>query len=108
MCSSGSGAASGRQLALAATREWGRCAFVGEGGKVELEVSPLLIHRQVALFGSWVTSLVHMEELLARVVRWDLHPEVVVTGRFTLDRAEEAYRYADAGTGGKACIVFDG
>ncbi len=66
-----------------------------------MEVSPLLIHRQVALFGSWVTSLVHMEELLARVVRWDLHPEVVVTGRFTLDRADEAFGTPMPGPAGK-------
>ncbi len=102
-----SGAAAGRLLALEATRERGRCAFVGEGGTVEFPVSPLLIHRQLTLYGSWVTSLGHMEELLERLVRWKLHPEVVVTDRFPLQRAAEAYALADAGTAGKVCIVFD-
>jgi hypothetical protein len=32
----------------------------------------------------------------------------VVTDRFPLHRAEEAYRLADAGTAGKVCLVFDG
>ena len=52
-----------RLLALASTATWGRCAFVGEGGDVGFDVSPLMIHKQVALHGSWVTSLRHMEEL---------------------------------------------
>ncbi len=103
-----SGSPQGRLLALQATRERGRCAFVGEGGQVTFDVSPLLIHRQLTLHGSWVTSLGHMEELLGQLVRWQLHPEDVVTDRFPLDRAEDAYRLADSGTAGKVCLVFDG
>ena len=103
-----SGAAAGRLLALEATREWGRCAFVGEGGTISFEVSRLLIHRQITLYGSWVTSLRHMEDLLERLSRWRLHPEIVVTDRLPLDRADEAYRLADAGQGGKVCITFEG
>jgi threonine dehydrogenase-like Zn-dependent dehydrogenase len=54
-----------------------------------------------------VTSLRHMEELLEHLVRWDLHPERIVTHRFPLDRADEAYRVADRGAAGKVCIVFE-
>src|SRR5450830_1909678 len=39
-----SGVSSGRQLAVRATRRWGRIAFVGEGGTVELNPSPDMIH----------------------------------------------------------------
>lgn len=102
-----SGSAAGRRLALAAMRDWGRCVFLGEGGTVEFEVSPLLIHRQVTLHGSWVTSLGHMEQLLERLVRWRLHPEVVVTDRLPLERADEAYAIADGGAAGKVAIVFE-
>ena len=52
-----SGAAPARLLALQGTRDWGRCAYVGEGGTVSFEVSKYLIHKQITLFGSWVTSL---------------------------------------------------
>ena len=79
---SGSGAA--RVFALENTRTWGRCAFVGEGGQITFAVSELLIHKQITLYGSWVTSLRHMEELLEHLVRWDLHPERIVTHRFAL------------------------
>lgn len=102
-----SGNASAREAALRHTAPWGRCVFVGEGGRVEFAVSDLLIHKQIALHGSWVTSLGHMEELLDRLVRWDLHPESIVTHRFALAEADEAYRVADAGAAGKVCVVFD-
>jgi threonine dehydrogenase-like Zn-dependent dehydrogenase len=101
-----SGSSAGRLLALQSMRDWGRCVFVGEGGRVDFDVSPLLIHRQVSLHGSWVTSLRHMEDLLERLVRWRLHPEAIVTHRFPLERAGEAYEVADAGAAGKVAITF--
>ena len=102
---SGSGAA--RVLALTCTRTWGRCAFVGEGGQINFPVSELLIHKQISLYGSWVTSLRHMEDLLEHLVRWQLRPERIVTHRFRLDQADQAYRVADQGADGKVCIVMD-
>ena len=102
-----SGAAPARKLALQATRQWGRCAFVGEGGTLDFEVSPLLIHPQITLFGSWVTSLGHMEELLERLSRWNLHPETTVTHRFSPEQAGQAYETADKGQSGKVTIVYD-
>jgi len=102
-----SGAPAARRLALECTRRWGRCVYVGEGGTVDFAVSDLLIHRQVTLFGSWVTSLKHMEDLLERLARWRLHPERICTHRLPLAEAAEAYRVADEGQGGKVCIVFD-
>ncbi|MBV9848598.1 MAG: zinc-binding dehydrogenase [Armatimonadetes bacterium] len=102
-----SGNAQARLLALQGTRQWGRCAFVGEGGKVDFDVSPLLIHPQITLYGSWVTSTNHMEDLVERLSRWDLHPERTVTDRFPLSQAAEAYQVADQGQSGKVCIVFE-
>ena len=102
-----SGAAPARKLALQATRQWGRCAFVGEGGTLDFEVSPLLIHPQITLFGSWVTSLSHMEELLERLSRWNLHPDATVTHRFSLDEAAQAYETADKGQSGKVTLVYE-
>lgn len=101
-----SGAASARLLALQGTRDWGRCAFVGEGGSVNFEVSKYLIHKQITLFGSWVTSLRHLEELVERIDRWGIHPDVTCTHRLPLERAPEAYELAAGGQTGKVCIVF--
>lgn len=101
-----SGSAAARQVAVAGTATWGRCAFVGEGGQVTLDVSAQLIHKQVTVYGSWVTSIGHMEDLLGHLERWRLHPETTVTDRFGLDEAGRAYEVADGGTAGKVCIVL--
>ena len=102
-----SGAPAGRLLAIQATRQWGRCALVGEGNKVEFDVSPLLIHPQITLYGSWVTSLKHLEELIERLQRWGLHPDVTCTHRLPLEKAAKAYDLADKGQVGKVAICFD-
>jgi threonine dehydrogenase-like Zn-dependent dehydrogenase len=101
-----SGTAAGRAAALAATRRWGRAALVGEGSRLEIDVSPVLIHPQITLFGSWVTSMERMEELVERLVRWDLHPARTVTHRYPLTEAATAYATADAGAGGKVALVM--
>lgn len=102
-----SGAAPARLLALRGTRDWGRCAYVGEGGTVNFEVSKELIHKQITLFGSWVTSLLHLEELVERLDRWGVHPDRICTDRLPLSDAARAYEIAAAGQAGKVCIVFE-
>ncbi len=101
-----SGAASARLLALQGTRDWGRCAYVGEGGSVSFEVSKYLIHKQITLHGSWVTSLKHLEELVERIDRWGIHPDVTCTHRLPLSEAAKAYELAAGGQTGKVCVVF--
>lgn len=102
-----SGHADGRSLALAAAAEWGRVSLVGEGGRLETEVSDTLLHKQLTLHASWVTSLQRMEELTENLVRWDCAPERIVSHRFTLEEADQAYRAAAEGQSGKVCIVAD-
>ena len=102
-----SGSPQGRLLALQGTRRWGRSAMVGEGNDVTFDVSQTIIHNQITVYGSWVTSLGHMEDLVEKLVEWDLKPEIIVTHRFTLDQAAEAYQVADEGQCGKVVIVFE-
>jgi threonine dehydrogenase-like Zn-dependent dehydrogenase len=101
-----SGSAAARAVALRASRGDGRVVLVGEGGRMDLDVSEDLIHPQRRLIGSWVTSVPRMEELLEHLVRWDLHPESTVTARFSLAEAGKAYETADGGAGGKVAIVM--
>lgn len=101
-----SAAASARQLCLAAARQWGRVVFIGEGGEVTFAPSPTLIHHQLTLHGSWVTGLGEMEDLLEFLARKELHPDRIVTDRFSLDQTGEAYRMFDEGrTTGKVVVV---
>ena len=102
-----SGAAAARLIALKATGRWGRCGFVGEGGKIEFDVSPLLIHQQITLFGSWVTSVKHLSDLAELLGRLDVHPEATAGPKLPLDEAAEAYDLADKGETAKVCIVME-
>jgi len=97
----------GRLDAIQGTRKWGRIALVGEGGTVRFAPSADLIHDQKTLFGSWVTSIWQMEELVERLVRWNLHPADLVTHRFALDRVADAYALMAEGRCGKVAVVAD-
>jgi len=101
-----SGNSEARHLCLEAAREWGRVVFVGEGGTVSFAPSPLLIHKQLTLYGSWVCSLPQMEDLVELLVRWNLHPDVLVTQTFPLEQAKEAYELFDSGKTGKIAITW--
>ena len=60
----------GRQLAIRATRDRGKIALRREAAPAPFEPSPDIIHGQKTIYGSWVTSLWKMEELVERLVRW--------------------------------------
>lgn len=103
-----SGTSAGRLLGVESARRWGRCVLVGEGGRFDVPASETLIHNQLMVIGSWVTSIGRMEELMGLLVRWGLHPESTVTHRFGLADAAEAYAVADAGRSGKVALVPSG
>lgn len=102
-----SAATRARTLCLEAAREWGRVVWVGEGGKAEFEPSPLLLHKQLTLHGSWVCSVPQMEELVEKLATWKLRPEAIVTHRFGLDEAREAYELFDSGHSGKVVLEME-
>ena len=96
-----------RAVAVRATRKWGKIVFIGEGGSVELNPSPDMIHDQKTIYGSWVTSTWLMEELVERLVRWNLHPADIITHRFALDKAADAYALMATGKCGKVAVCQD-
>lgn len=102
-----SGSDAGRQTAIRGTRKWGKICFIGEGGTCFFSPSPDIIHDQKTIYGSWVTAIWRMEELTERLVRWQIHPEDLVTHRFPLEQASEAYQLMADGKCGKVAIVFD-
>jgi threonine dehydrogenase-like Zn-dependent dehydrogenase len=100
-----SGSVGGRSLAIDGVAEWGRVSLVGEGGHLETEVSDSLLHKHVTIHASWVTSLQGMEDLAGLLVEWNVHPEVIVSDRYPISSAEEAYRRAASAESGKVVIV---
>ena len=101
-----SGSAAGRKLCLEAAREWGRVVYIGEGGSVTFEPSPLLLHKQLTLHGSWVCGINEMGELLEHLARKESHPEATVTHTFPLSDTKQAYETFDAGRTGKVVILW--
>lgn len=96
-----------RLTCIQAARKWGKICFIGEGGTVAFSPSPDIIHDQKTIYGSWVTSIWKMEELVERIVRWGIHPEDLVTHRFPLEKAGDAYTLMVSGKCGKVAVVFD-
>jgi threonine dehydrogenase-like Zn-dependent dehydrogenase len=97
-----------RTTAIRATRKWGRIVMIGEGGTVTFNPSPDVIHDQKTIYGSWVTSTWLMEELVERLVRWNLHPQDIITHRFPLQEANQAYELMARGRCGKVAICPTG
>ena len=58
--------AEARATAICATRQWGRIVMIGEGGTVTFNPSPDIIHDQKTIYGSWVSSIWRMEELVEK------------------------------------------
>lgn len=99
--------AAARATAIRATRKWGKIVLLGEGGELSINPSPDLIHDQKTLYGSWVTSIWKMEELVERIVRWRIRPEQLVTHRFALTAVADAYALMSSGKCGKVAVCFD-
>src|ERR1700726_367217 len=82
-----SGAASARICAVRATKIWGVCCFVGEGGDVTINVSPDMLRRQMTIFGSWTFSSVGQAECAKFIARRSIDVDRIYTNRWTLDQA---------------------
>lgn len=102
-----SGHPEGRVLALRSTRPWGRVVFIGETGEVTFRVSDDLMHKQRRIIGSWVTSLHNMDQCTEDLADWKLYPRDLITNRFALADAAQAYALAAGGRAGKIVIQMD-
>lgn len=102
-----SGHPAARSLALKALRVRGRLALVGEGGEMTIDVSDDVLHKQVLISGSWVTSVPGMTRLAELLARQGLHPERLVSDRYPQSEAGRAYEAAAGRAAGKVCLVFE-
>jgi threonine dehydrogenase-like Zn-dependent dehydrogenase len=94
-----------RVAAVRSVRTWGRACFVGEGGTATFEVSPDFLRRQVTLFGSWTFSSVIQDECARFVVKRQVPLGKLITHRFRLGQAAEAYTLFDTQTTGKGVLA---
>lgn len=96
-----------RLNAVDSVRLWGRMCFVGEGGDTTLNISRQVIHRQLTLYGSWTFSLSGLAEVADFVVERKVPLNDLITHRFRLDQAVEAYKLFDSGKTGKVVFTWD-
>jgi threonine dehydrogenase-like Zn-dependent dehydrogenase len=94
-----------RVNAVKSAAVWGRVCFVGEGNTATFDVSPDIIHKQLTIYGSWTFSSVGQAECARFIVDHDLDLERLLTHRFNLDEAAEAYQLFDTQTTGKGVFI---
>ncbi len=99
------GNAEARVNAVKCAAIWGRVCFVGEGNTTTFDISPDIIHKQLTIYGSWTFSSVGQAECAAFIVDRRLPLQRLLTHRFSLDQAADAYRLFDSQTTGKGVFV---
>lgn len=100
------GIAEARLAAVKSAATWGRVAFVGEGGATTFDISADLIRKQLTLVASWTFSAIGQWECARFIADRKIPLKRLLTERFTLDQAEDAYRLFDTQTTGKGVFVF--
>jgi threonine dehydrogenase-like Zn-dependent dehydrogenase len=95
-----------RNDAVDAARPWGRVCFVGEGGATTFDISRQIIHKQLTLHGSWTFSKGGLAEVARFVAERRVPLDKLITHRFALAEAAEAYRLFDTARTGKVVLVW--
>lgn len=101
------GNATARAQTVRSARVFGRACFVGEGGTVTLDPSPDIIHRHLTLYGSWTFPMQGLDDCARFIVDRHIPLDRLITHRFSLDQAEEAFRTFDGGATGKCVFEID-
>jgi len=79
--------------------------YVGEGGKVTLDVSRDMIRKQMTIIASWTFSSIGQAECARFVADRKIDVDALFTHRWKLDQAEEAYQLFDQQTTGKGVFL---
>lgn len=77
-------------LALDSVRKGGKVAFIGETARATINPGKQFLRKQLTVIGSWYYDAFEYEELISLIKR-GVSPLEVVTHRFSLNQAQEAY-----------------
>ena len=102
-----SGSAAAREAAVNGLRRGGKAAFVGFGSQEKTLDLSQIIGRQLTLMGSFVMPVRYCWDLARFIVDHRLPLEDLITHRFSLEQAPEAFRVFDTGTTGKVVLEMD-
>lgn len=104
-----SGSAAAHRGVIDVLRRHGRGVFVGFGSREASVNLTSIIGKQLTLMGSFVMPIHYYQDLVDFIVEHDLSAafQRMITHRFPLSEAEEAFRVADAGRSGKVMFAWD-
>jgi len=102
-----SGNPAGQNAALDSTRKQGSVAFVGESRSTTINPSDQMIRKLLHVIGAWYFPIWEWNELARFVVDRNVPVERMITHRFQLQDAPEAFRMFDQRQTEKAVFVWD-
>jgi threonine dehydrogenase-like Zn-dependent dehydrogenase len=102
-----SGAPAAQNAALDAARKRGAVAFVGESRETTFNPSDQMIRKVLTVIGAWYFPLWEFTEIAQFVEDRQLPVEKMITHRFGLDDAPEAFRLFDERKTEKAVFVWE-
>ena len=83
----------------------GRAVFVGFGSQEKSLIPAQIITRQLTLMGSFVLPVPMYFDMVRFITERNIDLERLITHRFTIDKAPEAFALFDSGKTGK--VVFE-
>ncbi len=103
-----SGNPEAQSQALKSLRPFGRCCFVGMGGgPATLDIDNDVIYKLIRIFGSWTFSKAELLEITRFMVEAKVPLSDLITHRFNINQASEAFKTFDEGKTGKCVFLFD-
>jgi propanol-preferring alcohol dehydrogenase len=102
-----SGSPAAENAALDGAAKFGRVAFVGESRKTEINPSDQFIRKMLTVIGAWYFPIWEWPDIVRFVVEHDIPVSDLITHRFPLDAAADAFRMFDERLTEKAVFVWD-
>ena len=102
-----SGNPTARQQVLQCLAPFGRCCYVGVGGPAEIDFNRDVIFKVITIFGSWTFSKAELIEISRFFAETRAPLSKLITHRYSLDQAEEAFKEFDSSTTGKCVFVME-
>jgi threonine dehydrogenase-like Zn-dependent dehydrogenase len=99
-----SGSPGAQRLLIDCTRPRGSIAFVGEGGRLDLDTSRDLLRTGITLHGSWHYNLGRVHRLLQLIRRAPDQIDLLITHRFPISQVAEAWELQLTGACGKVLL----
>jgi len=90
--------------ALDVVKKRGKVAFVGENASATIKPSDQFIRKELTVIGSWYFNAGEYQELINLLHR-GLGIERIITHRFSLEKADEAFKTFASGKSGKVVFV---